>query len=57
MIASPTHLDIITAIMMGTMYVSPPVSSNIMTTSETERGEGGRKSEVTRNTEQIKALL
>ena len=33
--ASPTHLLIMAAIMMGTMYVSPPVNSNIITTRET----------------------
>lgn len=37
--ASPTHLLIMTAIMIGTMYVSPPVSSNIITTRDTV-GEG-----------------
>ena len=39
--ASPTHLLIITATMMGTMYVSPPVSSNMITTRDT--GEGRSK--------------
>ena len=33
--ASPTHLLIITATIIGTIYVSPPVSSNIMTINET----------------------
>lgn len=33
--ASPTHLDAIAAAMRGTIYLTPPVSSNIMTTSET----------------------
>ena len=33
--ASPTHLLTMTATMMGTMYTRPPVSSNMITTSET----------------------
>jgi len=33
--ASPTHLLTITATMMGTMYVRPPVSSNMITTRDT----------------------
>lgn len=41
MMASPTHLEIMTAIMMGTMYVSPPVNSNMMTTRDTGRERGG----------------
>lgn len=34
--ASPTHLLVMTATIRGTMYDNPPVSSNIMTTRETE---------------------
>lgn len=41
-IASPTHLLIMTAIMIGTMYVRPPVSSNIITTRDTEGGRRGQ---------------
>ena len=37
MMASPTHFEIMTAIMIGTMYVSPPVNSNMMTTRDTGR--------------------
>lgn len=35
--ASPIHLLVIIATISGTMYISPPVSSSIITTSETER--------------------
>lgn len=33
--ASPTHLLVMAAAIIGTMYSSPPVSSNMMTTKET----------------------
>jgi len=32
---SPTHLAVIAAAISGTMYWRPPVSSNIITTSDT----------------------
>ena len=40
--ASPTHLLIMTAIMIGTMYVSPPVNSNMITTRDTAERERER---------------
>lgn len=40
--ASPTHLLAITAAMRGTMYRTPPVSSNIMTTKATEIRKNAR---------------
>jgi len=35
--ASPIHLLVIIATMSGTMYISPPVSSNMITTRETSK--------------------
>ena len=35
--ASPTHLLIMTATIRGTIYINPPVNSNMITTRETER--------------------
>ena len=37
--ASPTHLLVMAAAIMGTMYSRPPVSSNMMTTRETAGGQ------------------
>ena len=34
--ASPTHLAVMDAAINGTIYWRPPVSSNMMTTRETE---------------------
>jgi hypothetical protein len=44
--ASPTHLLAIAAAISGTMYLTPPVSSNIITTKATKKNRKNKNNTI-----------
>ena len=58
--ASPTHLHVIIAIIKGTTYVKPPVISNIITTSvtnKTKKQKNKKKKKSQKNKIKIKVTI